>query len=30
MDMLDDELLRFRKCLGEYHVNYIMVGDFAT
>ncbi|WP_295664181.1 hypothetical protein [uncultured Mucilaginibacter sp.] len=30
MDMLDDELLRFWKYLGEYHVNYIMVGGVAT
>jgi len=30
MDMLDDELLRFWKCPGEYHVNYIMVGGVAT
>lgn len=29
-NMLDEELLRLWKCLGQYNVNYIMVGDFAT
>jgi len=30
MDMLDEELLRFWKYLGQHKVNYIMVGGFAT
>jgi hypothetical protein len=30
MDILDDELLRFWRSLGENHVRYIMVGGFAT
>ena len=30
MDVFDEDLLRFWKCLFQYKVNYIMVGGFAT
>jgi hypothetical protein len=30
MDILDDELLKFWRSLGNNHVKYIMVGGFAT
>lgn len=30
MDMLNEELLRFWDHLGRFHVNYIMIGGFAT
>jgi hypothetical protein len=30
MDILDDDLLKFWRSLNGHHVNYIMVGGFAT
>ena len=30
MDVFDEDLLRFWKCLSQNNVNYIMVGGFAT
>ena len=30
MDIFDEEILKFWRCLNTYHVKYIMVGGFAT
>ena len=30
MDVFDEELLQFWKCLDQYKVRYIMIGGFAT
>ena len=30
MDICDEEILKFWRCLNTYHVKYIMVGGFAT
>ena len=30
MDIFDEEILKFWKCLNTYNVKYIMVGGFAT
>jgi hypothetical protein len=30
MDILNEELIKFWKCLNENHVKYIMIGGFAT
>lgn len=30
MDIYDEELLNFLRCLNEYNVQYIMVGGFAS
>jgi Nucleotidyl transferase of unknown function (DUF2204) len=30
MDVLDEELLKFWKCLNQHQVKYIMIGGFAT
>ena len=30
MDIFDEEILKFWRCLNNYHVKYIMVGGFAT
>lgn len=30
MDIFDEKILNFWKTLQEYHVQYIMIGDYAT
>lgn len=30
MDVFDEDLLRFWEYMNKHHVNYIMVGGFAT